>query len=736
MLATILIMLVWGTLGAFWAYLRQQQQSLLPNNSGNGNGSNSPSHSNYNSNSFQPSTSRAAEHQAQPSTSAAADAGSFVPPFPSTTEHHPPLKHKSGSFEVFSELQNHSPNPMQYRQTHHQPQQYHKQQQPINPQPGKTGSASQQQTKIPSKKSAPSTDFPSWMPSAIASTIHGATVGKSTSTSTNNNTTTEPDLVDRILSSLSQSFSLVGKQVSSGSSNISSGTAATTAASNSNKTLQQQKHETEMKERGTSVGAVSESNRRQQPLQTSTSTISRQRYERKTAAAADETNSIQEEESTTTTNSNSNTSTTTTTEYNNTGGESLASDTTTSIGFGGGGLNGGGKCSDLALTNTSLSNNSSAHSAASNGGIGGGCGIGIGATGTSSGTCIVGGRSRNSIPYHSMDGAAGAGLPGNSSGGGPGGGGHHPPPHHPHNQPHHHHHCCHQYHPYGSDASISEPSCPLLIFRESPSSATTVSGSLGTQLGGVNSHSPSPYQSTADFPDFASDCTSEYGGSDCYERALLPAGAGIGGGGGGGRLIAVYLGNSSRRGRQSLISEPGERMCARMSCTAISNRQNFSSSGASTPAYASSYYHGHIGGSISGGSGSGGPGGGGPVFNRHSISGSTAHQVAVTGSSYYYAHRHSHSAVMSGSNSSLIVGGGGCVSGASSAYGGLNSTASSTASHRRHRSSYPSTGGGIRHSISGTVLRIGPRIYRGRSSQRFLFFFCFLTLSRNSKWKF
>ncbi|KAI2809369.1 hypothetical protein BLOT_000518 [Blomia tropicalis] len=69
--------------------------------------------------------------------------------------------------------------------------------------------------------------------------------------------------------------------------------------------------------------------------------------------------------------------------------------------------------------------------------------------------------------------------------------------------------------------------------------------------------------------------------------------------------------------------------------------------------------------------------------------------------SYHYTHRHSSSAVMSHSNSSTSGGqmGPGIVIGNS----------------RRHRSSYPSTG--IRHSISGT-LRIGPRIYRGRSSQR------------------
>ena len=214
---------------------------------------------------------------------------------------------------------------------------------------------------------------------------------------------------------------------------------------------------------------------------------------------------------------------------------------------------------------------------------------------------------RGHIPYHAIDIAAG-----------------------------HHHHCCHQYHPY-TDPSLTEPSCPLLIFRESPSSATTVSSSIVTH--------PSPYQSTPEL-DLTSECVSECG---------METMTGV-------RLMSnLYLATSRR---SKLINSESGTLCTIERCRTSTNK---ASSCASTPS-----------------------------MNHCSVS-TRSH----ASSSYYYTHRHSSSAVMSHSNSSML--------------GTQISSSLATIHSRRHRSSYPSTG--IRHSISGT-LRIGPRLYQGRSSQR------------------
>lgn len=216
---------------------------------------------------------------------------------------------------------------------------------------------------------------------------------------------------------------------------------------------------------------------------------------------------------------------------------------------------------------------------------------------------------------------------------------------------HHHHHCCHQYHPY-SDPSLSEPTCPLLIFRESPSSATTASSSLVTH-GSINT--PSPYQSTADL-DLTSECASDYGIADPIVGSTRTS-------------SGLYL-MASRRTKLISDSTTGA-LCTNPNTSATTERCRMgsirkTSSGCSSP------------------------------FHPYSALGRSH-----ANTSYHYTHRHSSSAVMSHSNSSTSGGqmGPGIVIGNS----------------RRHRSSYPSTG--IRHSISGT-LRIGPRIYRGRSSQR------------------
>lgn len=223
----------------------------------------------------------------------------------------------------------------------------------------------------------------------------------------------------------------------------------------------------------------------------------------------------------------------------------------------------------------------------------------------------------------------------------------------------HHHHCCHQYHPY-SDPSLSEPSCPLLIFRESPSSATTASSSLATHAS-LHTPSHSPYQSTPEL-DLTSDCASE-----CSALAIDAVT--------GARLSAVYLAASRRKLISDSSSASGP---LPPSCTGNGERCNGrmlahrGSSGASTPSQSCQ------------------------ASCQPCQLGSVRSHASST---YYYTHRHSHSAVMSHSNSSIL---------------GTQGSAASLAS-RRHRSSYPSMG--IRHSISGT-LRIGPRIYRGRSSQR------------------
>lgn len=238
---------------------------------------------------------------------------------------------------------------------------------------------------------------------------------------------------------------------------------------------------------------------------------------------------------------------------------------------------------------------------------------------------------------------------------------------------HHHHHCCHKYHPY-HDSSLSEPSCPFFIYRESPSSATTISGgSNSTTTASI--YTPSPYQSSGDL-DFTSDCCSDYGAiqepnatDTRFSKGFLVAGSGgsgvVGtgcGGIGGGGVIGAKSGKlfeHSERYR-SLVNRP--------------------SSGTTTPLvphYHHQHHHPH------------------PNPSRNN-------------SAYYYTHRHSSSAVIM-SNIGTTNSGSGAISNSTSIVPGVPYT------NRRHRSSYPSYG--IRHSFSGT-LRIGPRLYRGRSSQR------------------
>ncbi|KAJ6224787.1 hypothetical protein RDWZM_003332, partial [Blomia tropicalis] len=169
-------------------------------------------------------------------------------------------------------------------------------------------------------------------------------------------------------------------------------------------------------------------------------------------------------------------------------------------------------------------------------------------------------------------------------------------------------------------------------------------------------NTPSPYQSTADL-DLTSECASDYGIADPIVGSTRTS-------------SGLYL-MASRRTKLISDSTTGA-LCTNPNTSATTERCRMgsirkTSSGCSSP------------------------------FHPYSALGRSH-----ANTSYHYTHRHSSSAVMSHSNSSTSGGqmGPGIVIGNS----------------RRHRSSYPSTG--IRHSISGT-LRIGPRIYRGRSSQSF-----------------
>lgn len=227
-------------------------------------------------------------------------------------------------------------------------------------------------------------------------------------------------------------------------------------------------------------------------------------------------------------------------------------------------------------------------------------------------------------------------------------------PVHPHHA--HHHHCCLQYHPY-VDTSLTEPSCPFWIYRESPSSVSTISSSVRT-TGATSGYTPSPYQSSGDL-DFTSDCLSECG-LECQPRRTVIA-----------RPTPASSASASTSRLRDFV--PQSASVERIRCGVYRK----TSSGSATPAQYQPHFHYYQ-------TGSGGGGGG--------CSGQTPNRNGSN--TYHYKHRHSSSTVI------------------------MNNATMVNYSNRKHRSSYPSYG--IRHSISGT-LRIGPRIYRGRSSQRYIY---------------
>nr|XP_027193799.1 cAMP-specific 3',5'-cyclic phosphodiesterase-like isoform X3 [Dermatophagoides pteronyssinus] len=242
------------------------------------------------------------------------------------------------------------------------------------------------------------------------------------------------------------------------------------------------------------------------------------------------------------------------------------------------------------------------------------------------------------------------------------------------NHNHHHHHCCNKYHQIDSSSStISEQYCPFIIIRESPSNATTIStNSLLTQASNYTT-TQSPYQSSAEF-----DLNSDYSG-----------------GGDGSSSGCIIGGDSSHLHKQHRAST-GTLLVARPTAsssttitTAKSKQQQLFQTKISS--------------------------------SRNSVG---SNQPTINKNLYHSRHRHSSSAVIVNHhfNSTSVSG---QISSSNSIYGssiiGANNSSiglpTSTTITRKHRSSYPSYS--IRNSISGIPLRIGPRLYSGRSSQRF-----------------
>lgn len=311
----------------------------------------------------------------------------------------------------------------------------------------------------------------------------------------------------------------------------------------------------------------------------------------------------------------------------------------------------------------------------------------------------------------------------------------------------HHHHCCHKYHLI--ESNISDQFCPFLIIRESPSSATVISSSnsLNSQSNQSessrqqtrSSHQPidcnnplskplllssSSIQSSQTELDQNFDSISDFSASECQ---LLDHGS---------TSNWIHTNRSSQQSlnqrNQNYFHQQFQHQRLQRLLITKSNRsgslqlQKISSTSTSSTASTSSRKYRSLSRQSSRGSSSN--------FSPYS------NNIAFN----YYTHRHSSSALiainntnvnspsannfhqgfspssnssinsslgMIGSNSGSLHGGG--VGGVPSVPN--NSSVISLPHHRRHRSSYPSYG--IRNSFSGT-LKIGPRLYQTRTSQR------------------